>query len=117
MSLTFSYLPDRPIFYYRGNTLMAVTLGQYKAHFWTWTNSWEEFRQVRAQGSIPWGDASGSGQRPLRRVVASGSPLCSLCLLTMRSQGAAWYSHKDGSLGPDTPSRDTPSALRPPRTW
>lgn len=23
----------------RGNTLMAVTLGQYKAHFWTWTNS------------------------------------------------------------------------------
>ncbi|XP_003800850.1 N-acetylgalactosamine-6-sulfatase [Otolemur garnettii] len=38
-------LVDRPIFYYRGNTLMAVTLGQYKAHFWTWTNSWEEFRQ------------------------------------------------------------------------
>ncbi|KAF5928751.1 hypothetical protein HPG69_007383 [Diceros bicornis minor] len=38
-------LTDRPIFYYRGNTLMAVTLGQYKAHFWTWTNSWEEFRQ------------------------------------------------------------------------
>ena len=27
---------------------MAVTLGQYKAHFWTWTNSWEEFRQVQA---------------------------------------------------------------------
>uniref|UniRef100_A0A673V3G4 Galactosamine (N-acetyl)-6-sulfatase n=1 Tax=Suricata suricatta TaxID=37032 RepID=A0A673V3G4_SURSU len=38
-------LTDRPIFYYRGNTLMAVTLGQHKAHFWTWTNSWEEFRQ------------------------------------------------------------------------
>ncbi|XP_037671695.1 N-acetylgalactosamine-6-sulfatase [Choloepus didactylus] len=38
-------LIDRPIFYYRGNTLMAVTIGQYKAHFWTWTNSWEEFRQ------------------------------------------------------------------------
>ncbi|XP_030155706.1 N-acetylgalactosamine-6-sulfatase isoform X3 [Lynx canadensis] len=38
-------LTDRPIFYYRGDTLMAVTLGQYKAHFWTWTNSWEEFRQ------------------------------------------------------------------------
>ncbi|XP_061242997.1 N-acetylgalactosamine-6-sulfatase isoform X4 [Bos javanicus] len=38
-------LTDRPIFYYRGNTLMAVTLGQYKAHFWTWTNSWEEFKQ------------------------------------------------------------------------
>ncbi|KAK7801805.1 hypothetical protein U0070_027526 [Myodes glareolus] len=39
------HVMDRPIFYYRGNTLMAVTLGQYKAHFWTWTNSWEEFRQ------------------------------------------------------------------------
>ncbi|XP_037371638.1 N-acetylgalactosamine-6-sulfatase [Talpa occidentalis] len=38
-------LTDRPIFYYRGNALMAVTLGRYKAHFWTWTNSWEEFRQ------------------------------------------------------------------------
>lgn len=49
--------PHRPIFYYRGDTLMAVTLGQYKAHFWTWTNSWEEFRQVRglgaAMGSAP----------------------------------------------------------------
>uniref|UniRef100_A0ABK0LMY2 Galactosamine (N-acetyl)-6-sulfatase n=1 Tax=Rattus norvegicus TaxID=10116 RepID=A0ABK0LMY2_RAT len=39
------HIIDRPIFYYRGNTLMAVTLGQYKAHLWTWTNSWEEFRQ------------------------------------------------------------------------
>ncbi|XP_017917349.1 PREDICTED: N-acetylgalactosamine-6-sulfatase isoform X3 [Capra hircus] len=39
------HLTDRPIFYYRGNTLMAVTLGLYKAHFWTWTNSWEEFKQ------------------------------------------------------------------------
>lgn len=29
---------------------MAATLGQYKAHFWTWTNSWEEFRQVRELG-------------------------------------------------------------------
>ncbi|XP_047383741.1 N-acetylgalactosamine-6-sulfatase isoform X1 [Sciurus carolinensis] len=38
-------LVDRPIFYYRGNTLMALTLGLYKAHFWTWTNSWEEFKQ------------------------------------------------------------------------
>lgn len=45
--LTLPSLRNRPIFYYRGNTLMAVTLGQYKAHFWTWTNSWEEFRQVR----------------------------------------------------------------------
>uniref|UniRef100_G3TL90 N-acetylgalactosamine-6-sulfatase n=1 Tax=Loxodonta africana TaxID=9785 RepID=G3TL90_LOXAF len=39
------HLIDRPIFYYRGNELMAATVGQYKAHFWTWTNSWEEFRQ------------------------------------------------------------------------
>lgn len=38
-------LMDRPIFYYRGNTLMAITLSQHKAHFWTWTNSWEDFRQ------------------------------------------------------------------------
>ncbi|XP_007937357.1 N-acetylgalactosamine-6-sulfatase [Orycteropus afer afer] len=38
-------LIDRPIFYYRGNELMAATVGQFKAHFWTWTNSWEEFQQ------------------------------------------------------------------------
>lgn len=36
---------------------MAVTLGQYKAHFWTWTNSWEEFKQVRGLGPMEpsWG--------------------------------------------------------------
>uniref|UniRef100_A0A673A7U9 N-acetylgalactosamine-6-sulfatase n=1 Tax=Sphaeramia orbicularis TaxID=375764 RepID=A0A673A7U9_9TELE len=33
-----------PIFFYRGNELMAVRLGQYKAHYWTWSNSWEEFK-------------------------------------------------------------------------
>lgn len=38
---------NRPIFYYRGNELMAVRLGQYKAHYWTWSNSWEEFKSVR----------------------------------------------------------------------
>ncbi|XP_061526130.1 N-acetylgalactosamine-6-sulfatase isoform X4 [Phycodurus eques] len=38
-------LQNRPIFYYRGNELMAVRLGQYKAHYWTWTNSWEEFKK------------------------------------------------------------------------
>ncbi|XP_074522304.1 N-acetylgalactosamine-6-sulfatase [Halichoeres trimaculatus] len=37
-------LQDRPIFYYRGNELMAVRLGQYKAHYWTWSNSWTEFK-------------------------------------------------------------------------
>lgn len=26
---------------------MAVRLGQYKAHYWTWSNSWEEFKNVR----------------------------------------------------------------------
>ncbi|VCW76120.1 unnamed protein product [Gulo gulo] len=44
-AMLWGQLTDRPVFYYRGNTLMAATLGQYKAHFWTWTNSWEEFRQ------------------------------------------------------------------------
>ncbi|XP_071375800.1 N-acetylgalactosamine-6-sulfatase [Centroberyx affinis] len=37
-------LADRPIFYYRGNEMMAVRLGPYKAHYWTWSNSWEEFK-------------------------------------------------------------------------
>ncbi|KAJ3593963.1 hypothetical protein NHX12_006296 [Muraenolepis orangiensis] len=39
-----SSLADRPIFYYRGNQLMAVRLGPYKAHYWTWSNSLEEFK-------------------------------------------------------------------------
>ena len=33
----------RPIFYYRGNEMMAVRQGWYKAHYWTWTNFWGEF--------------------------------------------------------------------------
>ncbi|XP_063293313.1 N-acetylgalactosamine-6-sulfatase isoform X2 [Pelobates fuscus] len=40
-----SKVMDRPIFYYRGNELMAVRLGLYKAHYWTWSNSWEELSQ------------------------------------------------------------------------
>lgn len=34
---------SKSIFYYRGNELMAVRQGLYKAHLWTWTNSIEEF--------------------------------------------------------------------------
>lgn len=37
-------LQNRPIFYYRGNELMAVRLGQYKAHYWTWSNSWKQYK-------------------------------------------------------------------------
>ncbi|KAK3085780.1 hypothetical protein FSP39_008613 [Pinctada imbricata] len=36
---------ERPLFYYRGNQLMAVRIGPYKAHLWTWTNSIEEFNK------------------------------------------------------------------------
>ncbi|XP_049642263.1 N-acetylgalactosamine-6-sulfatase [Suncus etruscus] len=44
-SMLVGQLTNRPVFFYRGNTLMAVAMDQYKAHFWTWTNSWEEFKQ------------------------------------------------------------------------
>ncbi|KAJ8247325.1 hypothetical protein GJAV_G00245010 [Gymnothorax javanicus] len=36
---------NRPIFYYRGNEMMAVRVGQYKAHYWTWSNSLEELKK------------------------------------------------------------------------
>ncbi|GCC20525.1 hypothetical protein chiPu_0019087 [Chiloscyllium punctatum] len=36
---------SRPVFYYRGNELMAVRFDLYKAHYWTWSNSWEELQQ------------------------------------------------------------------------
>ncbi len=38
--------PDRVVYYYRGNEMMAVRHGLYKAHYWTWTNSLEERAQV-----------------------------------------------------------------------
>ncbi|XP_007553968.1 N-acetylgalactosamine-6-sulfatase [Poecilia latipinna] len=38
-------LDNRPIFFYRGNEMMAVRLGQYKAHYWTWSNSLEELKE------------------------------------------------------------------------
>ena len=28
---------DRPVWYYRGDEMMAVRVGQYKAHYWIWT--------------------------------------------------------------------------------
>jgi len=36
---------NRAIFHYRGNELFAVRFGLYKAHYWTWTNSLEEYQQ------------------------------------------------------------------------
>lgn len=42
-SLINNTVVDRAIFYYRGNEMMAVRYGLYKAHYWTWTNSIEEF--------------------------------------------------------------------------
>ncbi|XP_035828123.1 N-acetylgalactosamine-6-sulfatase-like [Aplysia californica] len=43
-ALLSNIVTDRsPIFLYRGDLLMAARVGQYKAHFWTWTNSWSEF--------------------------------------------------------------------------
>ncbi|KAK3730552.1 hypothetical protein RRG08_006401 [Elysia crispata] len=38
-------LIDRPIFYYRGDLLMAARVGQHKAHFWTWANDLWEYKQ------------------------------------------------------------------------
>lgn len=35
----------RPIFYYRGDELMSIRYGSYKAHLWTWTNSIQEFQE------------------------------------------------------------------------
>nr|XP_058972971.1 N-acetylgalactosamine-6-sulfatase-like [Pocillopora verrucosa] len=35
----------RPVFFYRGNEMMAIRYGLYKAHYWTWSNSWEEFHE------------------------------------------------------------------------
>ncbi|XP_077982103.1 N-acetylgalactosamine-6-sulfatase-like [Glandiceps talaboti] len=36
---------NKTIFYYRGDELMAARHGMYKAHFWTWTNSIQEFNK------------------------------------------------------------------------
>ena len=36
----------RAIFYYRGDEMMAVRYGLYKAHYWTWTNSMAEVKEV-----------------------------------------------------------------------
>ncbi|KAI4878214.1 hypothetical protein NFI96_012667 [Prochilodus magdalenae] len=39
-------LTDRAVFYYRGNQMMALRVGLYKAHYWTWSNSLEEFKKL-----------------------------------------------------------------------
>lgn len=43
---------NRTIFYYRGNEMMAVRYGPYKAHYWTWSNSLEEYNQVTYMTAI-----------------------------------------------------------------
>jgi N-acetylgalactosamine-6-sulfatase len=35
---------DQPVYFYRGNRLMAIRYGLYKAHWFTWTNSWAQFK-------------------------------------------------------------------------
>ena len=39
----------RPIFYYRGDEMMAVRWQLYKAHYWTWTNNQGEFDKVSVE--------------------------------------------------------------------
>ncbi|XP_074616561.1 N-acetylgalactosamine-6-sulfatase-like isoform X1 [Acropora palmata] len=36
-------ISDRSVFFYRGDEMMAIRRGLYKAHYWTWSNSWAEF--------------------------------------------------------------------------
>lgn len=38
-------ISDRSVFFYRGNEMMAIRHGLYKAHYWTWSNSWTEFHK------------------------------------------------------------------------
>lgn len=64
---------------------MAVALGQYKAHFWTWTNSWEEFSQVGRLGAVtlhpyPLSRGGHSGaEKAGRRLLWSGDSHVVLC--------------------------------------
>ena len=37
---------QRPVFFYRGNTLFAVRFGPYKMHLWTWTTPQSELDLV-----------------------------------------------------------------------
>ena len=46
VSLHDCHVTCRTVFYYRGNEMMAVRYDMYKAHYWTWSNSLEEYQQV-----------------------------------------------------------------------
>ncbi|CAL1547143.1 unnamed protein product [Lymnaea stagnalis] len=50
---------DRPIFYYRGDLLMAARVGKFKAHFWTWSNSWQEYQNGTGVDFCPGQDVLG----------------------------------------------------------
>lgn len=44
-TLFYQNITVRPVFFYRGDEMMAIRYGLYKAHYWTWSNSWEEFHR------------------------------------------------------------------------
>ncbi|XP_070575567.1 N-acetylgalactosamine-6-sulfatase-like [Ptychodera flava] len=43
--------PNKTIFYYRGNEIMAVRRGIYKAHFWTWSEGIRSLHREYCPGS------------------------------------------------------------------
>ena len=46
INVIYVHASPRSIFYYRGDEMMAVRYSMYKAHYWTWTNSLQEFNTV-----------------------------------------------------------------------
>ncbi|XP_047644890.1 N-acetylgalactosamine-6-sulfatase isoform X1 [Phacochoerus africanus] len=120
-------LTERPIFYYRGNTLMAATLGRYKAHFWTWTNSWEEFRQVRGHEESPLTPRNRTGEpssvgRPLRaglcaQLGGSISAPGRTSRVSPPTRRKSTRSCRSSSTWDKTRGRGSRSALPAPSTW